>query len=225
MYPRREEERTNGWFLLGAVLLSALAGFTNSAALRLGSLAVSHITGSITRVSVEFSEGDMHTMVPFTVVLLAFFSGAVLSGAVVAQKELGFGRRYAVLLLVEAALLALAAALAEGTHRLVSLGLAACACGLQNALASSYRGMVVRTTHMTGVVTDLGFEMGLWLRSGTMRRRLVPLQLPVLVSFFGGGVLGALAAARIGPSALYLAALGALACSVGYLVLQHRDQL
>lgn len=225
MYPQRQEDHTRGWFVLGAVSLSGLAGFTNSAALQVGSLAVSHLTGSITRVSAELAEGDTHTMVPFTVVLLAFFSGAVLSGAVVSQKELGFGRRYGALLVLEAGLLALAASLALPPTRMASLALAAFACGMQNALASSYRGMVVRTTHMTGVVTDLGFELGVWLRSGRLRWSLLKLQLPVLLAFLVGGMFGALAAMRVGAGALYVAAAIACATGFGYLMLHARGRV
>ncbi len=225
MYPKRQEDYVSGWFVLGAVSLAGLAGFTNSAALQLGSLAVSHLTGSITRVSVELAEGDTRTMVPFTVVLLAFFFGAVLSGAVVSQKELGFGRRYGALLVLEAGLLAMAASLALPPTRMASLALAAFACGMQNALASSYRGMVVRTTHMTGVVTDLGFEMGVWLRTRRIRVQLLKLQVPVLLAFLVGGALGALTAMRVGSEALYVAAFVAFVSGVGYLGLHARKMV
>ncbi len=222
MYPKRQEDYVSGWFVLGAVSLAGLAGFTNSAALQLGSLAVSHLTGSITRVSVELAEGDTRTMVPFTVVLLAFFFGAVLSGAVVSQKELGFGRRYGALLVLEAGLLAMAASLALPPTRMASLALAAFACGMQNALASSYRGMVVRTTHMTGIVTDLGFEVGVWLRTRRIDGRVLRLHAPVLVAFFAGGTVGALATARVGADALYLAAALSTVSGFGYLALRRQ---
>ncbi|MCC5021729.1 MAG: DUF1275 domain-containing protein [Candidatus Synoicihabitans palmerolidicus] len=38
------------------------------------------------------------------------------------------------------------------------------ACGLQNALASRYLGMVLRTTHVTGILPDLGIALGMRLR-------------------------------------------------------------
>lgn len=225
MYPQRQEDYVSGWFVLGAVSLSGLAGFTNSAALQLGSLAVSHLTGSITRVSVELASGDTHTMVPFTVVLFAFFFGAVLSGAVVSQKELGFGRRYGVLLLLESGLLALAAWKASSLTPMTSLALVAFACGMQNALASSYRGMIVRTTHMTGVITDLGFELGVWLRTNQIRTKLVKLQAPALLAFLVGGTLGALTVMRIGSQALYVAAFVAFASGLVYLWLHARNMV
>lgn len=222
MYPQRQEEHASGWFFLGAVALAGLAGVTNSAALGLSGLAVSHLTGSITRVSVELSEGDTRNMLPFTVVLVAFFVGAVVSGAAVSTKELGVGRRYAALLIANGVLLAVAASLAHTGTRAPSLALAALACGMQNALASSYRGMVVRTTHMTGIVTDLGFEVGVWLRTRQLDGRVLRLHLPVLVAFFAGGTVGALATSRLGADTLYLAAALSAVSGFGYLGLRVR---
>jgi uncharacterized membrane protein YoaK (UPF0700 family) len=38
------------------------------------------------------------------------------------------------------------------------------ACGLQNAMATGYSGAVIRTTHVTGIVTALGIAVGLAAR-------------------------------------------------------------
>ena len=40
----------------------------------------------------------------------------------------------------------------------------ACACGLQNAMVSTYSEAVVRTTHVSGMFTDLGIFLGHALR-------------------------------------------------------------
>ncbi|WP_316568022.1 DUF1275 family protein [Myxococcus sp. MxC21-1] len=42
--------------------------------------------------------------------------------------------------------------------------------GLQNALVTRVSGAVVRTTHITGILTDIGIQvvrLGSWLREGT----------------------------------------------------------
>merc|ERR1719401_1610209 len=38
--------------------------------------------------------------------------------------------------------------------------LCAAACGLQNGMATSYSGAVIRTTHVTGIATDIGLICG-----------------------------------------------------------------
>jgi len=42
--------------------------------------------------------------------------------------------------------------------------LAIAACGLQNGMATSYSGAVIRTTHVTGIATDVGLLLGRMLR-------------------------------------------------------------
>lgn len=34
--------------------------------------------------------------------------------------------------------------------------LVSCGCGIQNAMCTTFSGAVVRTTHMTGITTDIG---------------------------------------------------------------------
>ncbi|MCC6414496.1 MAG: DUF1275 domain-containing protein, partial [Opitutaceae bacterium] len=68
--------------------------------------------------------------------------------------------------------------------------LAAMACGLQNALTTTYSGAVVRTTHVTGIVTDLGIAAGHYLRREAMDPRRVVLYLVLLTGFIGGGIVG-----------------------------------
>ena len=221
MYPRKQVTG-GGWFTVGALVLSGIAGFCNSAVLQEGSLAVSHLTGSITRVSVELSESNYSNIIPLLVILTAFFLGAVLSGAVVGTRELGSGRRYTAMLVVESVLLVIAAALAREGTALPSIGIAALACGLQNALASSFRGLIVRTTHMTGLVTDLGFQVGQVIAARRRVEGQFSLQLTILVSFAVGGILGAVAAARVGSQSLYLCAAAVAVSAVGYETLRRR---
>jgi uncharacterized membrane protein YoaK (UPF0700 family) len=220
MYPARQSEFHRGWFVGGAVALSGIAGFTNSAMFQLSNLAVSHLTGSITRVSVDIARREYSSMVPFTVILGCFFAGAAMSGAVVGNKEFGVGRRYAVMLVVQAGLLAVAAVLASRATSTVSLGFAAVACGLQNALASSFRGMIVRTTHMTGIVTDIAFQVGRYVTTRSMDKRHLALHLPIVLSFTAGGVLGAFVEAALGPRSLFLASAASAVCGLVYYLIR-----
>jgi uncharacterized membrane protein YoaK (UPF0700 family) len=82
--------------------------------------------------------------------------------------------------------------------------------GLQNAVISKLSNAEIRTTHVTGIVTDIGIELGkliYWNRHTPVERqdvlanrgRLKVLSILVL-SFFGGGVLGALGFKYVGYS-------------------------
>src|SRR4051794_3139873 len=69
--------------------------------------------------------------------------------------------------------------------------LAATACGLQNAMSSSYCGLMIRTTHVSGVVTDLGVMIGHWLRHRRIALWKLKFLVALLLAFGVGGIGGA----------------------------------
>jgi uncharacterized membrane protein YoaK (UPF0700 family) len=81
--------------------------------------------------------------------------------------------------------------------------------GLQNAIMSKMSNSEIRTTHLTGVITDLGIELGrmlYWNRSNRRdaeayvgaRWNRVGIQVAILSMFFIGGIIGALGFKHIG---------------------------
>jgi uncharacterized membrane protein YoaK (UPF0700 family) len=70
---------------------------------------------------------------------------------------------------------------------------AACATGLQNAMASAYSGAVVRTTHVSGMFTDLGIYLGHALRGLPINMKRLQLSFLVISGFLCGGIFGTLA--------------------------------
>jgi uncharacterized membrane protein YoaK (UPF0700 family) len=54
-----------------------------------------------------------------------------------------------------------------------------------------YSGAVIRTTHVTGLFTDLGITIGLWFRGQPADRRRVVLYLTLILGFILGGIFGA----------------------------------
>jgi hypothetical protein len=70
---------------------------------------------------------------------------------------------------------------------------AALACGLQNAIGSSYCGLQIRTTHISGIVTDLGTMIGQWLRHRWWTDASSSSSSPSFLEFGLGGYVGAVA--------------------------------
>lgn len=191
------------WITTGGVSFTLVAGFVNA----IGFLGVhhhglSHVTGQVTMVSIRLADGNAAEALKGVLVGLWFFAGAVLSGVIIQRAELSRkGRRYGVAMLVESTLLGLATyLLVHGDDR--GEYLAATACGLQNAMATSYSGNVLRTTHMTGVVTDLGILVGHWVRREPLETQRLQLLLLLFVGFLTGGALGAIAFVQLGPWSL-----------------------
>lgn len=184
-----------GWVFIGGFVLAAVAGFANAVGLLGLSHPVSHMTGNLTLFSESLARQDMAEVFQSGTLVAAFFVGAVLSGVIVQQSTLQLGRRYGAALTVEALLLF--AAVWYLDRKLVAGGyFLAGAMGLQNGMVSLYSGAVVRTTHMTGVITDLGVALGHVLRGKRMESRRFLLLGGLLGGFVSGGVAGSLGFSR-----------------------------
>ena len=68
---------------------------------------------------------------------------------------------------------------------------ASAACGIQNAMATKYSGAIVRTTHLTGIFTDLGIMFGTVFRGEAVDKRKALLFLIIISGFIFGGTFGA----------------------------------
>lgn len=174
-----------------AFVLAAIAGMVNVIGL-LGfdHQAVTHLTGSTSLLSEALAEGLPGRALHFAAIIGAFVCGTVISGFVVKDNVLKLGRAYGVALLLESLLL-FAAMLLLKRHNAAGMYAAACASGLQNAMVSTYSGTVVRTTHISGMFTDLGIFLGQRMRGLQIDGRRARLCFSVIGGFFVGGVAGA----------------------------------
>lgn len=180
------------WISLGGSWLAFNAGYINAVGfLQVHEQGLTHLTGQVTRAGIELAEGHVSSAGHAASLVLCFFLGAIISGVIIRRSELAErGTPYGWAMLVEAALLGISACLVING---VSWGgsVAAVAAGLQNALATSYSGAVVRTTHLTGIVTDLGLHFGHALRGDPIEWARVRLLGLLFGGFFAGGVVGA----------------------------------
>lgn len=126
--------------------------------------------------------GTLH----FAAVIGSFVAGTVLSGFLIQDSTLQLGRRYGVALLIESLLLVAAVPLLKG-NSIWGIYSASCACGLQNAMVSTYSGAVVRTTHLSGMFTDLGIFLGHWMRGLPVDVRRLRLCFLIISGFLCGG--------------------------------------
>lgn len=204
----------------GGVALSGVAGFVNVVLLTEDRIGVTHVTGTVSRLSADLPRGDAWDALSVLPIIGAFMLGAVVSGAAVGEPGLRLGRTYGVVMLLEAALLAVAAAL-SATHVGVAAALAAGAAGMQNGMASSYGSLIVRTTHVTGVVTDLGFLVGSYLRTRRVQSWKFLLLSGLLGGFVAGGVLGAWATMRWDGAALYAPAAAMMVMGATYFTIRR----
>ncbi|XHS78543.1 YoaK family protein [Burkholderiaceae bacterium UC74_6] len=216
---------------LGCVL-AFVAGAANAG----GFLAVrqytSHMTGIVSAVADDLVLGDLNLALDGLGALLCFVFGAACSAVMI-----NFARRrrlhseYAMPLLLEAALLIgfglLGARLSqvEGLFVPVTVMLLCFIMGLQNAVITKLSQAEIRTTHLTGMVTDVGIELGkllYWNRSDRPDLPAVQANFPrlrvlimLVACFFAGGMIGALGFKHAGylatiPLALILVAIASI---------------
>ncbi len=214
-----------------AAILPGVAGAMNASGFFVLGIYTSHMTGIVARIADEVAKSEFVSAFHVSFVLAAFFAGAVVSAALV---ELGKSRhrgRYLLPLLLEAIALTFFAIntwkTANGAvaHPVQATSLLCFAMGMQNALVTRISGAVVRTTHVTGIVTDLGIEtfhvarwyvshirgngIAAWLH-GVKQIANDPefdrgrLHVAIFVSFFSGAVVGPVLYLRYGADAMFV---------------------
>lgn len=246
MFRHEGAQRTDRHNQLVAGYLAAIAGIVNSAGFILIGSFTSHVTGNVGRFADDLALRNSGA--PFALILvIAFFLGAVVASMALESTVHARPRTYSVLLFIEAALLAAFALLSylldtrNPRYRDVQGILLCVAMGMQNSLVTRLSGAVVRTTHLTGVITDLGIETARWFRlwraqlGERTRVRLVvgdsPAEQPhaprtfllliIAGAFVAGSAVGALSAFHWGQLSLLLPT---LALSAGALFAAFRAQ-
>ena len=210
-------DRLPRWVWAGAGLLALIAGMVNVVGL-LGfeHQAVTHLTGTTTMLGAALARQDGYGVRHFAALLASFMAGAMLSGFIVRDSTLRLGRRYGAALALESLLLAAAASLLSRERELGHY-LASCAIGLQTAMVSTYSGATIRTTHVSGMFTDLGIYAGHAMRGMRVDLRRMRLSLLVIGGFLAGGIAGAALFDRYSYATLYIPAAltGLVALSYG----------
>ncbi|WP_338770434.1 YoaK family protein [Massilia sp. METH4] len=198
------------------MVLAFVAGAANAGGFVAVHQYTSHMTGIVSAMADHAAAGAFELAAAGLAALLAFIGGAACCALMV-----NYARRralhsvYALPLLFEAVLLLsfgmLGTWLASVEVLIVpaTVTLLCFMMGLQNAVITKLSNAEIRTTHITGVVTDIGIELGKALypnRDGAAppvvanRGRLCLLAMLALC-FFVGGIVGATGFARLGYAA------------------------
>ncbi|CAK8985341.1 unnamed protein product [Durusdinium trenchii] len=177
---RKSFQRPKFWVLGFGWCLAACAGAANVIAFKSWHLYASHVTGSTSAMAFRlegYHQGEYgsESLKEACFLVLSFLLGAFACGVLIDKNQVHFlGKAfYGLALVLNSTLLVLAAFL---PGRLLPVCFVAAACGLQNAMCTSHFGAIIRTTHVTGTVTDIGSTLGrismVYLRKGCRRSRL-----------------------------------------------------
>lgn len=145
--------------------LAFVAGAVNAGGFFAVGQYTSHMSGIVSALADNAALGDMALLLAGTISLFAFFLGAATSAILINWgRRRGAHSRYALPLMLEAALLMvfglMGSRLAEHGHITAIVALLCFVMGLQNAIVTKVSRAEIRTTHVTGLVTDIGIELG-----------------------------------------------------------------
>jgi uncharacterized membrane protein YoaK (UPF0700 family) len=202
-----------------AVTLASIAGGINAAAFYAVGFFSANMTGNVSALSDHLATGNLSGAWLYLAMIVAFVAGAGFCATLLIQGErLGVIGTHAYVVLFEGLLLALVVLIdifSSATLRipLLVIGLAFLM-GLQNAVVTHLSSARVRTTHISGMATDLGIEMALAWHLRDQRNQntdanntRLRLHLTTMLAFLVGGVGGVLLYAYIGSFAFLIASI------------------
>lgn len=201
------------------IVLAFIAGAVNAGGFLAIKQYTSHMTGIVSSVADNLVLGNVFLALAGLSALIAFIAGAATTAIMINwARHRKMHSEYAMSLALEAVLLLVFGLLGANLGAFVAVFVPATVLllcyimGLQNAVVTKISHAEIRTTHVTGIVTDLGIELGklfYWNRhhsekSGQYvaadRDRLL-IHGTILGMFFTGGVVGAYGFKAIGFSA------------------------
>ncbi len=232
---REGKERSFRENLVLASTLPAVAGMVNVIGYMHLGFFTSHMTGRVSGFGVDVAKGLFVEGTYLLELLASFIFGAMMAATLIEVAKAKHWPRFQLPLLLEALLLSVillfevlspvpVVQLPESRKVVFALFMAM-SMGLQNALVARLSGAVIRTTHLTGLSTDLGVELVRvvrWFldetRGQTLGERLrhlgvarrdvqlyrVRLYLTILCTFMTGCIVGGLLTARIGVLGMVL---------------------
>lgn len=196
--------------------LAFIAGAVNAGGFLAVGQYTSHMTGIVSVLADSTALGEWLPAIAALIALVAFIAGAATTAILInLARRRHLRSHYALSLLLEAILLlifGMAGGYLADIHQLFMPTTVLLLCyimGLQNAIITKISNAVIRTTHVTGLATDIGIELGKLFYYNhphskapvvLANRAKLKLHASLLGAFCVGGVLGALGFKYIGFS-------------------------
>ncbi len=194
---------------LGA-FLAFVAGAVNAGGFLAIQQYTSHMTGVVSAIADNLVLGNLLLAFSGLCALLAFLSGAGTTAVLINwARHRQMHSEYALSLALEAALLIVFGLLGANLETFVAVFVPATVMvlcyimGLQNAIVTKISQAEIRTTHVTGLLTDLGIELGklvYWNKTHAPESEhfvaanwdKLKIHSVILIMFFIGGIVGAI---------------------------------
>lgn len=210
MFRHIGKTRTLSHNLRIASLLSFVAGMVNVTGFLAVATLTTNVTGHFAFFVDEVFKMDWWRALVYFIYIFSFFLGSFTSNMMVeVVSRMNEKYIYTVPVIIEILIILFIGIF--GSALLDFPDLVACsllfAMGLQNSLVTTISKSVVRTTHLTGLFTDLGIELSqlFFYRDDSRRKQLkssIRLRFTIIIFFFLGGLTGGIFYSEWGLHAL-----------------------
>jgi uncharacterized membrane protein YoaK (UPF0700 family) len=223
--------RTSNIDLVLAGLLSSIAGALNAVGFLIAGSFTANMTGNISAFADHLANGAIPIALSFLGLVAAFIWGAAIAAlAIQAGERRQLRSVYALAIAAEAIILLLVGtALTKSSateHETLLVIVLSFVMGLQNAVTTMISQARVRTTHVSGMATDIGIELAALVGGDKSRREATPklwLHSFTLACFAVGGLCGALLFQLVGSWLFMITATLLLLIAVPEALRAHRS--
>lgn len=201
MLRQHKDKRTLKQNLLLASSTAFVAGIIDVCSLLAFLAFTSNITGHVANFAKNILSKNFDSIITFGVWLFMFMLGAFIANFIMKSvRPISYYKAHSIPILIEMVVLIFVAIYGNNFYRetqqerQIVIGALLFAMGLQNSLASNVSGGLVKSTHLTGLFTDLGSELADWLHPKTPDKQEVKhniyVRFTILFFFIFGGILG-----------------------------------
>jgi uncharacterized membrane protein YoaK (UPF0700 family) len=201
MLRQAKNDRTLKENLMLASSTAVVSGIINVAGMIAFLAFTTNITGHVANLSQHIVEQNWHEIAIFIIWLLMFFAGAFLSGYIVRSlQHKSYYRAHSAPVIIEIIVLLFVAVYGHNfyaetqTEREIVIATLLFCMGLQNSLVSIISGGIIKSSHLTGLFTDLGNDVSDWLHPNAEKtevvRNKIYIRLTVLGFYILGGIIG-----------------------------------
>lgn len=194
-------DRTLKENLMLASSTAFVAGLTNVAGVIAFLAFTSNITGHVAILAQKIVNRQYHSVMVYSIWLLLFLFGAFTANFITKfNADKGRYRAHAIPIFIEVIVLFIVAIYGHNYYshkeieREIIIGAMLFSMGLQNGLVSTISGGLIKTTHLTGLFTDLGAELSEYLHTpqneNSMIKQKLAIRFTILGFYLTGGVIG-----------------------------------
>lgn len=216
------------------VLLAFQGGYINIGGFLTIHQFVAYITGFSAHLGIALSQHHFLQSFYFATVPAFFLFGAFSSSLVnEKRKRMGKSPIYIHALLSMSIIFVLVAILGNldvwrpygvafnGFEDFILMSLLSFSCGMQNAMFTNYSHSIIRTTHLTGLTTDLGIGLAKYMVNKEKKEGLmIKIRMDLIFAFLVGSIAGAIIFPVIEFNSFYVPAL--LSAFIGARLYYHR---